>query len=109
MQADARIGASVVACGELPFQRGHAGFERFELRPRARQNVLLHIEFFPRHQIEAGKHGTRHGLGILFEIATDGPGFAIDEPLDRLGTILGLPPHLEPHRAEIEAALPKLG
>lgn len=47
--------------------------------------------------------------GVLFEIATDGPGFAIDEPLDRLGTKLGLPPHLEPHRAGIEAALPKLG
>lgn len=51
----------------------------------------------------------REPAGVLFEIATDGPGFAIDEPLDQLGTILGLPPHLEPHRAEIEAALPKLG
>jgi len=50
----------------------------------------------------------REPAGVLFEIATDGPGFAIDEPLDQLGTILGLPPHLEPHRAEIEAALPKL-
>ena len=50
----------------------------------------------------------REPAGVLFEIATDGPGFAIDEPLDHLGTILGLPPHLEPHRAEIEAALPKL-
>lgn len=47
--------------------------------------------------------------GVLFEIATDGPGFAIDEPVDQLGTKLGLPPHLEPHRAGIEAALPKLG
>lgn len=47
--------------------------------------------------------------GVLFEIATDGPGFAIDEPLDQLGTKLGLPPHLEPHRAGIETALPKLG
>ncbi|HEX7632260.1 MAG TPA: ring-cleaving dioxygenase [Lacunisphaera sp.] len=50
----------------------------------------------------------REPAGVLFEIATDGPGFAIDEPLDQLGTKLGLPPHLEPHRAEIEAALPKL-
>jgi glyoxalase family protein len=46
--------------------------------------------------------------GILFEIATDGPGFAIDEPVEKLGTILSLPPRLEPHRAEIEAALPSL-
>ena len=50
----------------------------------------------------------REPSGVLFEIATDGPGFAIDEPLAQLGTKLGLPPHLEPHRAEIEAALPKL-
>jgi glyoxalase family protein len=46
--------------------------------------------------------------GVLFEIATDQPGFAIDEPVESLGTKLGLPPHLEPHRAEIEAALPPL-
>jgi glyoxalase family protein len=46
--------------------------------------------------------------GVLFEIATDQPGFAIDEPVETLGSKLGLPPHLEPHRAEIEAALPKL-
>ncbi|MDB6113470.1 MAG: mhqO, partial [Lacunisphaera sp.] len=50
----------------------------------------------------------REPAGVLFEIATDGPGFAIDEALEELGTKLGLPPHLEPHRAAIEAALPKL-
>ncbi len=46
--------------------------------------------------------------GVLFEIATDQPGFAIDEPVETLGSRLSLPPHLEPLRAEIEAALPKL-
>jgi len=46
--------------------------------------------------------------GVLFEIATDQPGFAIDEPVETLGTKLSLPPHLEPHRAEIEASLPAL-
>jgi glyoxalase family protein len=46
--------------------------------------------------------------GVLFEIATDQPGFTIDEPLESLGQHLGLPPRLEAHRAEIEAALPKL-
>lgn len=46
--------------------------------------------------------------GVLFEIATDGPGFMIDETVEQLGTKLGLPPHLEPHRATIEAALPAL-
>ncbi len=43
--------------------------------------------------------------GILFEIATDGPGFATDEELDLLGQKLALPPFLEPHRAQIEAGL----
>ena len=50
----------------------------------------------------------REPAGVLFEIATDTPGFAIDEPVESLGGILSLPPRLEPHRAEIEAALPKL-
>ncbi|WP_375465820.1 ring-cleaving dioxygenase, partial [uncultured Methylobacterium sp.] len=47
----------------------------------------------------------REPNGILFEIATDGPGFTADEPLDRLGEGLALPPFLEPRRAEIEAGL----
>lgn len=46
--------------------------------------------------------------GILFEVATDAPGFTVDEPLERLGQALKLPPPLEPHRAEIEAILPTL-
>jgi catechol 2,3-dioxygenase-like lactoylglutathione lyase family enzyme len=46
--------------------------------------------------------------GILFEIATDPPGFAIDELVEALGSRLQLPAWLEPHRAEIEAALPTL-
>ena len=46
--------------------------------------------------------------GLQVEIATDQPGFAIDEPVETLGEKLSLPPRLEPHRAEIEAALPKL-
>jgi len=43
--------------------------------------------------------------GALFEIATDGPGFAVDEDPATLGERLVLPPFLEPHRAEIERAL----
>jgi len=43
--------------------------------------------------------------GILFEIATDGPGFAIDEDLEKLGEKLVLPPFLEDRRREIEAGL----
>ena len=46
--------------------------------------------------------------GILFEIATDVPGFAIDEPLDQLGQHLKLPPQFESDRATIERALPPI-
>jgi len=46
--------------------------------------------------------------GNLFEIATDGPGFAVDEPLDTLGERLALPPFLEGRRASIEAGLKPL-
>ncbi|WP_116132046.1 ring-cleaving dioxygenase [Tropicimonas sp. IMCC34043] len=43
--------------------------------------------------------------GNLFEIATDGPGFDVDEPRETMGEGLSLPPFLEPRRAEIEARL----
>jgi glyoxalase family protein len=46
--------------------------------------------------------------GVLFEIATDAPGFAVDEPLLELGRHLKLPPWLEPDREQIAAALPPL-
>ena len=50
----------------------------------------------------------REPNGILFEIATDGPGFATDETPENLGKTLSLPPFLEPHRAKIEANLKPL-
>jgi glyoxalase family protein len=46
--------------------------------------------------------------GVLFELATDGPGFGVDEPMESLGERLVLPPWLETHRVEIESALPVL-
>jgi glyoxalase family protein len=46
--------------------------------------------------------------GILFEIATDPPGFAVDEAEAELGTHLKLPPQHERHRAEIERVLPPI-
>ncbi|MEO5681709.1 MAG: ring-cleaving dioxygenase [Chitinophagaceae bacterium] len=46
--------------------------------------------------------------GVLFEIATDNPGFATDESLATLGSSLRLPKQYEPARAKIEALLPKL-
>ncbi|SDH83821.1 glyoxalase family protein [Alteribacillus persepolensis] len=50
----------------------------------------------------------REPNGILFEIATDGPGFDGDEDLEHLGESLALPPYLEPQREHIEAALKPL-
>lgn len=50
----------------------------------------------------------REPNGVLFEVATAGPGFATDEPLAELGRSLKLPPWEEPHRAAIEAGLPRV-
>ncbi len=50
----------------------------------------------------------REPSGILFEIATEGPGFTADEPAERLGETLKLPPQYEQHRAQIEQSLPPI-
>lgn len=50
----------------------------------------------------------REPNGTLFEIATDGPGFSADEPMETLGERLALPPFLEARRAAIEAGLKPL-
>jgi glyoxalase family protein len=50
----------------------------------------------------------REPNGILFEIATDAPGFGADEPMDKLGETLSLPPFLESKRLQIEAGLKSL-
>ena len=47
--------------------------------------------------------------GILLEIATDGPGFLVDEPRETLGSALALPPWLEPERATLERELSPIG
>jgi glyoxalase family protein len=46
--------------------------------------------------------------GVLFEIATEPPGFTVDQPLEELGARLMLPPWLEPNRQELERLLPSL-
>lgn len=50
----------------------------------------------------------RESNGILFEIATDGPGFTVDSTIEELGQTLDLPPFLEERRAEIESNLTPL-
>ena len=51
---------------------------------------------------------TRTPGGVLFEVATEAPGFATDEPVESLGEALKLPPQYEPHRDAIETALPPI-
>lgn len=67
---------------------------------RAGLHVSAFIDRFYFHSIYF-----RVSRGILFEIATDGPGFAADEDPATLGEHLALPPFLEPQRAAIEANL----
>jgi glyoxalase family protein len=50
----------------------------------------------------------REPSGVLFELATMGPGFSVDEPAEHLGERLALPPFLEPQRERIERALTPL-
>jgi glyoxalase family protein len=45
---------------------------------------------------------------VLFEIATNPPGFAIDDEIEELGNHLMLPPWLEPDRKSLEKILPKI-
>ena len=74
--------------------------ERVEAAHRRPTPVIDRFWFKSVYFLEPG--------GVLFELATDGPGFAIDEPAETLGEHLVLPPWLEPRRREIEAALPPL-
>jgi glyoxalase family protein len=50
----------------------------------------------------------REPSGVLFEIATENPGFAVDEPAEKLGTTLRLPPWIEPARDQLLRVLPPL-
>jgi glyoxalase family protein len=50
----------------------------------------------------------REPSGVLFEIADDYPGFTVDVPIEQLGSVVILPPRLEPRRAEIEKRLTPL-
>jgi glyoxalase family protein len=46
--------------------------------------------------------------GVLFELATENPGFTVDEPLTELGSHLKLPRQFEPARKQIEKVLPAI-
>lgn len=101
--------------GLPPARPGAGGVHHLALRVPDREALLVWAARLAaaglRHSGEIDRFWfrslyVREPGGILFELATDGPGFAIDEPAERLGTRLVLPPFLEPQRAAIEAALP---
>ena len=75
------------------------------------REALLKAGLRPTHQIDRFWFQSvyyKEPGGVLFELATDGPGFHRDEDMDHLGEQLILPPWLEAQRGEIEAALPSL-
>ena len=77
----------------------------------ALREVLLQAGLRPTPQIDRFWFKSvyyREPGGVLFELATDGPGFDRDEDMEHLGEQLILPPWLEEQRSQIEAALPKL-
>ena len=74
-----------------------AGVEGEGLRP----GEVLDRKYFQSFYFRESGH-------VLFEVATDAPGFAVDEPAGKLGGALCLPPWLEERRQEIAAALPPL-
>ena len=99
-----------------PARQGAGGVHHLALRTK-----LADYEAWAQRLAEAGVPNSgpvdrfwfrslyfRDPNGILIEIATDEPGFATDEPLDKLGETLSLPPFLEPRRREIEAGLKPL-
>lgn len=74
--------------------------ERVDNAHRRPSEVIDRFWFHSVYFLEPG--------GVLFEVATDGPGFAIDESVETLGEHLVLPPWLEAQRKTIEAELPPL-
>ena len=84
--------------------------------PTDKQQIVLRREII-KHELNATPvidriyfHSVyfREPGGVLFEIATNPPGFAIDEKLEELGNRLMLPPWLEPDRRSLEKLLPKV-
>jgi glyoxalase family protein len=118
---DAVENASIVDLVEVPGERaGHvAGGSVHHVAFRvANDDILME---FRKKVVEAGHQITdkidrnyfyslyfREPGGVLFEIASDNPGFATDETVAELGTGLMLPPQYEPRRAQIEKVLPAL-
>lgn len=116
-----RIGAIVdlhAAGGFLPARQGagsvhHIAFrakddaEQAELAARLRSELKIGTTEQKDRDYFRSVYFRSPG-GVIFEIATDEPGFAVDEPAESLGEALKLPAGLEPYRAKIEGVLPPL-
>ncbi|MBB6451215.1 glyoxalase family protein [Geomicrobium halophilum] len=108
----------IVKAPELPFERqGRGGVHHVAFRVEDKAELkrwISHINdvglpnsgFVERYYFRSLYF--REPNGILFELATDGPGFDTDEDLEHLGESLSLPPFLEPRREEIESKLKPL-
>jgi glyoxalase family protein len=119
-RGDAGVGAAVdirVAAGFLPGRMGggsvhHVAFRAADDAAQAAMTGRLSGHGIrPTEQMDRNYFRSiyfREPGGVLFEIATDDPGFAADEPVANLGEALKLPRFLEPRRREIEAVLPAL-
>ena len=103
--------------GKFPGRSGAGTVHHIALRTRNDTEQQAYLDYLR----EQGQHVTpvqdrqyfhsiyfREPGGVLFEIATDAPGFPDDEAVERLGSELKLPAWLEPHRAQIEAKLPEI-
>lgn len=100
---------------DLPFERlGRGGVHHVAFRVADREALTQWLDRLTEAGIGSSGEVERYYFrsvyfrepnGILFELATDGPGFAADEDPAHLGERLALPPFLEPKRAQIEASL----
>lgn len=118
-KTDANIGSSVIieSSDEDPGRGGrgivhHVAFRAKDLEDlkNLREKVLMKglnpTDVIDRHWFKSVYF--REPSGVLFEIATDDPGYAVDEDFEKLGEKLILTPWLEPRREYIESILPKL-
>lgn len=106
-----------VDAGLRPARQGAGGVHHVAFRTPDAAGLRAWTERLARMRVPSSGEVERHYFrslyfrepnGVLFEIATDGPGFGVDEPMETLGERLALPPFLEPRRAAIEAKLKPL-
>lgn len=103
---------------ELPIERpGRGSVHHVAFRVEDEQELRKWVTYLKEFRIPNSGFVERYYFrslyfrepnGILFELATDGPGFEGDEPFEHLGEKLALPPYFEDQRAEIEAKLKPL-